>query len=813
MSLPIPQATFTSGELTHRMAGAITLDQYGLAVTKARNFHILPQGPMRKRSGYYFITPTKFQPGSGKETTAWIDFIFNKNQTYAIEAGDKYFRFYANGGRVMNGSVPYEIATPYAAADVRDLKFIQISDIMYIVHQNYPVQKLRRAAETNWTLTPVTYIDGPYADINKTDTVISWTNTFKPAGVGVHANAWDSDNNTKFEQGVTTYDFTYTFSGTNEFAVNGYMIYFRGNMEDGAFTKSQADCPRAWIFQGQKAGSTTWVTLDQRSSEADWLPGQSRVYEFANINEVKYHVYKLSVTETNGSDGLDVWEISLKMMNISGGFSFSSVNGINSGQGFKSTDVGRNVRFQGADGYWRYVKITSVTNSTTIVGNFYGLWFHEVSNTTKWRLAAFSPTSGYPGAISLFEERLALAGSVEQPRTIWLTKTGDFEGYTPDNVLNDSSAITVTLTGESLDVIKWLSAGKGLFAGTAGGVTSISGGNDPLTYKNVRQVSQTNYGASSNRPIRVGPALLFQAVFSNCMRELLYNFNDDAYDAPDITYLNEHIYRRMLASVWLESPDEQALTPMVSGAMGVLTYVRAQKVYGSTAYETDGQFLTACSIPNMNKKRSDHYVTTLRTINGVQKQYVEYAADPFEYQDMDESCFLDCALSYVGAPATVFSGLGHLEGKTVTVCGYLNNEDAPKVYTRVVTGGQVTMASPLNNVVVGLPFTGQLEILRSRSNRPDSATSFGSRQRIDNILLDLYRTANLTINTPNFQKKDQVDLRSSNTAMDEGTLLFTGHKIVNIEGSWQDGGVLSVWSESPYPAMVRLIMPTKDQEP
>lgn len=811
MSIPIPQATFTSGELTHRMAGAIVLDQYGLAVTKARNFHILPQGPMRKRPGYFFITPTKFQPGSGKETTAWIDFVFNKNQTYAIEAGDLYFRFYANGGRVMNGAVPYEIATPYLAAHVRDLKFVQISDIMYIVHQSYPVQKLKRAGETNWTLTPVTYVDGPYMDVNKTDTTISWTNTFKPAGSGTPSAAWDSDNNSLFEGGIDA-DVHYTFSGTTEFAVNGYMIYFRGNLQDGQFTKSQSDCPRAWIFQGQKNGSSTWVTLDQRSSEADWLPGQSRYYEYPNLNEVKYHSFRFLMRESNGSD-LDLWEISLKMMGMSGAFAFSSTNGINDNQGFKATDVGRNVRFQGADGFWRYVKITSVTNSTSIQGLFYGLWFLETSNTTKWRLASFSPTSGFPGAVSLFEERLALAGSTTQPRTIWLTKIGDFEGYTPDNVLNDSSTITVTLTGESLDVIKWLSSGKGLFAGTAGGVTSISGGNEPLTYKNVRQVSQTNYGASSQRPIRVGPALLFQAAFSNCIRELLYNFNDDAYDAPDITYLNEHIYRRMLASVWLESPDEQALTPMVSGAMGVLTYVRAQKVYGSTAYETDGLFLTACSIPNTTKRRSDHYVTVQRTINGVLKQYVEYAAEPFEYQNMDESCFLDSALSYSGAPATVFSGLSHLEGKVVTVCGYLAGEASPKVYTKTVTGGQITTASQLNKVTVGLPYTGQLELLRSRNSRPDQATSFGSRQRIDNILLDLYRTANLTINTPNFEKKDQVDLRSSNGQMDQGTPLFTGHKIVPIEGSWQDGGVLTVWSEAPYPAMIRLLMPTKDQEP
>jgi len=119
----------------------------------------------------------------------------------------------------------------------------------------------------------------------------------------------------------------------------------------------------------------------------------------------------------------------------------------------------------------------------------------------------------------------------------------------------------------------------------------------------------------------------------------------------------------------------------------------------------------------------------------------------------------------------------------------------------------------LTKAVVGLPYVGQIEIMRSRNTRSDQATSFGSKMRIDYVLLDLFRTAGLTINTPGFQQKDQVQLRGTKDKMDEGTPLFTGDKIVMIEGSWKDRGVLSLWSEEPLPAMIRVIMPTKDQEP
>lgn len=815
MSAPVPQSNFTVGEITHRMAGNITLDQYGLALTKARNFHILPQGPMRKRSGYFFITETKFQPGSGKETVAWIDFIFNKSQAYAIEAGDKYFRFYTNGGRVMSGPTPYEVVTPYQHDHVADLKFVQISDIIYIVHSSYPVYKLKRIAETNWTLTPVNYTDGPYLDTNKTDTTITWTQTFKPAGTGVPVEAWDLNIATYHgypepDSGIASY----TFSGTTEIAVNGYSMAFKGIPSDGSFVNSASRMPRSWKFQGQKNGSTTWVTLDTRSAEADWIPGQTRTYDFANLNEVKYHAYRLDIDGNNGGNFLDVWELALKVQGITSTFTMSDTAGVNDGQGFKSTDVGRYIRFQGSDSFWRYVVITAVTNNKTIQGKFYGLWFLEANNTSKWRFSSYSATTGYPAAISLFEERLALGGSTAQPRTINLTRTGDFENFIPESpVQTDAGPISVTLTGESLDVIKWLSPGKGLFAGTAGGVTSISGGNEPVTYKNVRQVSQTNYGASSARPIRVGPALLFQAAFSNCIRELLYNFNDDAYDAPDITYLNEHLYRAQLNSAWLESPDEMALTPMNSGIIAALTYVRAQKVYGSTAYETDGTFEAVCVIPNMTKKRSDHYVVVQRIIGGQVKQYVEYAADPFEYQNISDSCFLDSALSYSGAPTLTLSGFDHLEGKQIVITGYADSEVSPKIYKRTVVGGSVTLDSPVVKAVGGLPYVSYLEILRSRAARSDQATSFGSKIRIDYVLLDLYRTANLLVNTPGFTHKDRVQLRNTQDPMDAGTPLMTGDTTIMIEGSWKDGGVMSVWSEDPLPAMIRVLMPTKDKEP
>ncbi len=69
----------------------------------------------------------------------------------------------------------YEIETPYAQEDLFDehgillISVCQSADILYLTHQNYKPQQLKRLGHTNWVLEDFVAIDGPYLDINTTD--------------------------------------------------------------------------------------------------------------------------------------------------------------------------------------------------------------------------------------------------------------------------------------------------------------------------------------------------------------------------------------------------------------------------------------------------------------------------------------------------------------------------------------------------------------------------------------------------------------------------------------------------------------------
>ncbi|SOD41315.1 hypothetical protein [Nitrosovibrio sp. Nv4] len=80
------------------------------------------------------------------------------------------FTAYSSGG---TASRVYTVATPYAEADLFQLKFTQSADVLYITHPSYAPRKLTRTGHTAWTLTAITFLDGPYLTTNPTATTIT----------------------------------------------------------------------------------------------------------------------------------------------------------------------------------------------------------------------------------------------------------------------------------------------------------------------------------------------------------------------------------------------------------------------------------------------------------------------------------------------------------------------------------------------------------------------------------------------------------------------------------------------------------------
>jgi hypothetical protein len=160
---------FTGGELSPRLDGRNDLTKYASGCKTLENMIVYPHGSAARRPGTQFVAEVK----DSTKKTRLIPFEFSTTQTYMLEFGNQYIRFYKDNGVILSGGSPYEIVSPYLEAELFEIKFAQSADVMYICHPNHAVRKLSRTGHTAWTLTEVNFTNGPYLDSNITTTTFT----------------------------------------------------------------------------------------------------------------------------------------------------------------------------------------------------------------------------------------------------------------------------------------------------------------------------------------------------------------------------------------------------------------------------------------------------------------------------------------------------------------------------------------------------------------------------------------------------------------------------------------------------------------
>lgn len=185
--------SFNAGELSDLIDGRVDQAKYNNGAKQARNFFATVQGPAFRRGGTYMVAEVK----DSSARTWFGKFQFNVTQAYILEFGHQYVRFFTSHAQVYNGAPIYEIVSPWALADLTaadgtfQLSFEQSNDVIYIAHGGgtYPLQKLQRFGNTNWTITPVVLQNGPFNDKNIDETLTVYASAETGTGVTLTASA------------------------------------------------------------------------------------------------------------------------------------------------------------------------------------------------------------------------------------------------------------------------------------------------------------------------------------------------------------------------------------------------------------------------------------------------------------------------------------------------------------------------------------------------------------------------------------------------------------------------------------------------
>lgn len=354
------------------------------------------------------------------------------------------------------------------------------------------------------------------------------------------------------------------------------------------------------------------------------------------------------------------------------------------------------------------VTITLV-NSPTVVTATVVQTLAATTATIDWAEQAFSDVRGYPATVAFHQDRLVIGGSRDMPNRLWFSKSGDLFNFDLGTGLDDES-IEFAILSDQVNAIRGIFSGRHLQVFTSGAEWMVTG--DPLTPETVQLNRQTRVGSRTDRyipPVTVDGATMFVARNGSEIREFLYTDVEQAYQATDLALVSRHIIGRPM------DQDFDALRRLLfivrdDGKFATLTIYRAEQVAAWTLHETQG------AVKSVSVVGDEVYLLVQRDGN--------YFIEVF-----DDDLNLDSALKgEAGIPSTEWSGLGHLEGMSVSVVA-----DGMALDPHVVTDGQVVLAEPATSVEIGLPYTHVVEPL------PPSAIGEGAMIRKVRLVEAVFR--------------------------------------------------------------------------
>jgi hypothetical protein len=511
------QSNFTAGEISPKLIGQVDFAKYPNAVETLENMTVFPQGGATRRYGTRHVTEVK----NSSHTTRLIPFEFNVEQAYVLEFGDQYIRFYKDDGQIVEADKTITAITKANPA------VVTASSHGYVNGDHVWINNVVGMTEVNGRR---------YTVANKT------TNTFELSGV-------DSSNYT-----------TYSSNGDAQKVFEIATPYLHTQVNDLKFTQS----------------ADTMFIVHPLHEPEKLTRGTSHILWTLTDCDFGVTGPYLTVNDPFDSDsGTTTMTPQQAGTGTGKTITLNQTNGINGGQGWLSSDIGRIVKFNTAGA----AKITSINSTTQAVATIVTA-FPNADARTDWQLGYWSDTTGFPETVSFFEERLVFGGSTSYPQTVWASEAGNYEGFD----IGDSSASNAfiyTIAGNRVNKIRFLTpGGRDLIVGTAGGEFKIGRPTgEPLKPDNVQVQLQTTFGTHTTQPVQIGNAVLFVQRQQRKVREFAYNFQDDAYIAPDMTLLAEHITEGGIVDVdYAQEPDSVYWAVRTDGTLLGMTYQREQDV-------------------------------------------------------------------------------------------------------------------------------------------------------------------------------------------------------------------------------------------
>jgi hypothetical protein len=757
--------SFTGGEWSPLLDARVDQDKYDSACRELTNVKLLPYGGAERRAGTQYIAATK---NSATEDSILIGYQFSLTTSFIIEIGGGYMRFFSNGVPVTSGGDPDAVLTgtvPYTAADLYDIQYKQINDILYLVHPSHPPQKLIRTADDDWTISQVAYTVPALRDLNTTTTTLTPSVTTGSGFLDASANLFESTDVGGFWMVSHVRDSVDTTLALDTIGTTqSTEITARGEV---SFVTSGRWSGTARV-QAQDPVTLAWETLREFTSIDASLNADAVIEEdeLPVDTQMRIEFESSGATPTAGASPARAHLI----------VPSQSIEGI--------------------------AEITGFVNATR-VNMTVATDFESNTASTVWREAAWSPRQGYPAAITMYEQRIVYGGTSLRPQTIWGTATGEFETFRRGT--DDDDAIIFTLADGEQNRIQWMEGQNKLLIGTASSEWTMAGDAEkPLTPSNVSVARQSTYGSKHIQGIMVGDAVYFVQRNGRKLRQMIESETSITarYVSPDLTLASEHITSgEILQATHVQQPHATYWAVTGDGDLISMTTEKDEQVHGWSKHRTPGASGTFESVATVFGTAGDEIWTIVkRTINGGTVRYVE-RINPTVWTDKDDAFYVDSGITYSGVATNTISGLDHLEGETVQILG-----DGDVLPDQVVSSGSITLADSqtAETAQVGLAYESVITPMKLDADSRLGAY-MSTKLRIRKIIVRFYNSlgisyaTNIEDPTPTFT---QFPFRDTGDDMDSSPPLFSGDKEIVVRARYGTEGNVTIKQTQPLPMTI-----------
>lgn len=405
----------------------------------------------------------------------------------------------------------------------------------------------------------------------------------------------------------------------------------------------------------------------------------------------------------------------------------------------------------------------------------------------------FNAAGKYPSVVSIYQQRLVFAASQRQPETIWTSRVGDYFNFTRSKNMTASDRAEFDLAGEQLNRIRGMLQLRELLVFTSSGEFSVTGPDGGFDATNPIVTQYGYVGSARIKPLVADDTALFVDRSGRGVRDLRYAYESDGYSGNDLTIFASHFFegRRIVSWAMAKSPWSIIWVVLDDGKLLALTYKREHQVWAWTEMVIDGEVESVACVPENSDDAT--YVIVRRLIDGQYRRYVE-RFDDRDFSTAEDAFFVDCGITYSGAPTSVVTGLGHLEGRSVTALA-----DGNVIPDLVVTGGQVTLPRQASKVHVGLPYVAEFENLPPAIQFDDVGASRGRPHSVSSIRIQMEKTRGIKMQASDGRVSELIQTRANLAAP---IPLWTGMYELTAPPQWNKDGTVKIRQEYPLPMTV-----------